>query len=351
MQTSSQGGVFAMTEPCRDCLGRGLIVDDPCPVCHGSGRGISTRTIQARIPAGVKDGQRIRLRGKGAPGERGGPDGDLYVVVHVSAAPALRPQGRQPHPRGAGPLRRGGARRRDLGPDARAARRSRSRSRPARPTAAPSGSRAGVRRAATAPRATCSSPSRSRRRASSTRRPGPPSRRCATRRRARPAGDAAEPRQVPCHGADHAITLRRQQPRRAGLRDQRRRRADRHAPADPARLRPARPGQPGPRRRRRAALLAARHRDCSATVAELTSSGIGIEGVRRILDLEDRGRRACAPGSPSSRPSSRRGPQAGAAQPAGPPAGATSRRTTRRRRPGSPALTTRQVERNGSTLR
>jgi molecular chaperone DnaJ len=84
MQTTSQGGVFAMTEPCRDCRGRGLIVDDPCPVCHGSGRGVSTRTIQARIPAGVRDGQRIRLRGKGAPGENGGPAGDLYVVVHVA---------------------------------------------------------------------------------------------------------------------------------------------------------------------------------------------------------------------------------------------------------------------------
>jgi molecular chaperone DnaJ len=84
MQTTSQGGVFAITEPCRDCRGRGLIVDDPCPVCHGSGRGVSTRTIQARIPAGVRDGQRIRLRGKGAPGEQGGPDGDLYVVVHVA---------------------------------------------------------------------------------------------------------------------------------------------------------------------------------------------------------------------------------------------------------------------------
>jgi molecular chaperone DnaJ len=84
MQTSSQGGVFSMTEPCRECLGRGLVVDDPCPVCHGSGRGQSTRTIQARIPAGVKDGQRIRLRGKGAPGERGGPAGDLFVTVHVA---------------------------------------------------------------------------------------------------------------------------------------------------------------------------------------------------------------------------------------------------------------------------
>lgn len=83
MQVSSQGGVFQMTEPCRECLGRGLIVDDPCAVCHGSGRGVSNRTIQARIPAGVKDAQRIRLRGKGGKGEHGGPDGDLYVVVHV----------------------------------------------------------------------------------------------------------------------------------------------------------------------------------------------------------------------------------------------------------------------------
>jgi molecular chaperone DnaJ len=84
MQTSRQSGGFAMTEPCRDCLGRGLKVDDPCPVCHGSGRGVSTRTISARIPAGVKNGQRIRLRGKGAPGERGGPNGDLYVTVKVA---------------------------------------------------------------------------------------------------------------------------------------------------------------------------------------------------------------------------------------------------------------------------
>jgi molecular chaperone DnaJ len=73
-----------MNETCPTCRGRGLVVDDPCPTCHGSGRGMSNRTISARIPAGVKDGQRIRLRGKGANGERGGPPGDLYVTVKVA---------------------------------------------------------------------------------------------------------------------------------------------------------------------------------------------------------------------------------------------------------------------------
>ena len=77
------GGGFSLTDPCVDCKGRGLIAENPCEVCHGSGRAKSSRTMQVRIPAGVTDGQRIRLRGKGAPGERGGPAGDLYVVVHV----------------------------------------------------------------------------------------------------------------------------------------------------------------------------------------------------------------------------------------------------------------------------
>ncbi|MFD9941522.1 molecular chaperone DnaJ [Nonomuraea sp. NPDC059023] len=78
-------GNFAFSEPCRDCKGRGLIVDDPCPDCDGSGRAKSTRTIQARIPAGVADGQRVKLKAKGAPGENGGPAGDLYIVTHVKA--------------------------------------------------------------------------------------------------------------------------------------------------------------------------------------------------------------------------------------------------------------------------
>lgn len=87
MQTSTSGGVFAVTEPCKDCRGRGLLVDDPCTNCHGSGRAKSTRTMQVRIPAGVTDGQRIRVKGKGGTGENGGAPGDLYVVVHVNPHP------------------------------------------------------------------------------------------------------------------------------------------------------------------------------------------------------------------------------------------------------------------------
>lgn len=81
-QARNLGG-FGLSEPCKTCRGRGLVVEDPCPSCSGSGRAMSSRTIQARIPAGVADGQRIRLPGRGAPGEHGGKPGDLYVRVHV----------------------------------------------------------------------------------------------------------------------------------------------------------------------------------------------------------------------------------------------------------------------------
>lgn len=83
MQTSTSGGVFAVSEPCTDCRGRGLIVDEACPACHGSGRGKSSKTMQVRIPAGVTDAQKIRIKGRGGSGENGGAAGDLYVVVHV----------------------------------------------------------------------------------------------------------------------------------------------------------------------------------------------------------------------------------------------------------------------------
>ncbi|MDQ3628340.1 MAG: molecular chaperone DnaJ [Actinomycetota bacterium] len=89
MTTSASGGLFSMTETCVQCRGRGLVVDDPCPVCMGSGRGTSSRTMQVRVPAGVRDGQKIKVRGKGASGEGGGPAGDLYVSVSVSGHPVF----------------------------------------------------------------------------------------------------------------------------------------------------------------------------------------------------------------------------------------------------------------------
>jgi molecular chaperone DnaJ len=76
-------GAFAFSEPCRECRGTGSVIDDPCPDCRGAGVTTQTRTITVKIPSGVADGQRIRLAGKGAPGIRGGPAGDLFVRVHV----------------------------------------------------------------------------------------------------------------------------------------------------------------------------------------------------------------------------------------------------------------------------
>ncbi|TDQ55263.1 molecular chaperone DnaJ [Actinorugispora endophytica] len=82
-------GGFSLSEPCSLCKGRGFLVDDPCTTCKGSGNTKSTRTVQARIPAGVSDGQKIRIKGKGEPGERGGPAGDLFVVVKVQPHPVF----------------------------------------------------------------------------------------------------------------------------------------------------------------------------------------------------------------------------------------------------------------------
>ncbi|MFL6090697.1 MAG: molecular chaperone DnaJ [Aeromicrobium sp.] len=93
MVTGTSGGVFAMTEPCDRCRGRGMVVESPCATCHGSGRAPSSRTLQVRVPAGVKDGQRIRLKGKGGQGEGGAPDGDLYLVVHVAPHPVFGRKG------------------------------------------------------------------------------------------------------------------------------------------------------------------------------------------------------------------------------------------------------------------
>jgi molecular chaperone DnaJ len=78
-------GPFAMSSVCPDCQGRGGRIVTPCASCHGTGREPSARRVNVRIPAGVTDGQRIRLKGKGNPGANGGPSGDLFVDVHVAA--------------------------------------------------------------------------------------------------------------------------------------------------------------------------------------------------------------------------------------------------------------------------
>jgi molecular chaperone DnaJ len=80
---SRNQGAFGFSEPCRDCRGTGQVVDDPCPDCQGTGVTTQTRTINVRVPPGVRDGARLRIPGKGMPGARGGPAGDLFVTVHV----------------------------------------------------------------------------------------------------------------------------------------------------------------------------------------------------------------------------------------------------------------------------
>jgi molecular chaperone DnaJ len=92
-QVSRNAGGFAFPEPCRQCRGRGSIIESPCPECQGSGETARARTITARVPAGVNDGAKIRLKGKGAPGERGAPAGDLHVTIHVRSHPLFGRKG------------------------------------------------------------------------------------------------------------------------------------------------------------------------------------------------------------------------------------------------------------------
>ncbi len=87
-------GPFAMSSVCPVCQGRGGRFATPCPTCHGTGREPSSRRVNVRIPPGVVDGQRIRLKGKGNPGTNGGPAGDLYVDVNVAVDPRFDRRGR-----------------------------------------------------------------------------------------------------------------------------------------------------------------------------------------------------------------------------------------------------------------
>ncbi len=77
-------GLFSFAQPCRQCRGRGRIIPQPCANCRGTGSEVRNRQITVKIPPGVKDGSTIRLRGKGGPGQNGGPSGDLLVKAHVA---------------------------------------------------------------------------------------------------------------------------------------------------------------------------------------------------------------------------------------------------------------------------
>jgi molecular chaperone DnaJ len=88
-------GLFSISQPCPECGGQGTVIDDPCPTCAGQGITQETKRYRVNIPAGVHDGSRIRLAGKGEAGYRGGPRGDLYVTTRVAPSPVFkqRPDG------------------------------------------------------------------------------------------------------------------------------------------------------------------------------------------------------------------------------------------------------------------
>ena len=86
-------GFFAVSSPCRVCGGNGIIIEDPCGTCRGTGVERRPREVNVRIPAGVDTGQRIRLKGRGAPGRNGGPAGDLFVECNVAPHPVFAREG------------------------------------------------------------------------------------------------------------------------------------------------------------------------------------------------------------------------------------------------------------------
>jgi len=87
-------GPFSFSRACPRCAGRGMVVESPCPTCRGTGVERRPREVKVRIPAGVDDRQRIRLKGRGGAGRNGGPAGDLYVVVHVAPHELFKRKGR-----------------------------------------------------------------------------------------------------------------------------------------------------------------------------------------------------------------------------------------------------------------
>jgi molecular chaperone DnaJ len=92
VETESQG-IFSISQPCSRCHGAGTIIEDPCPTCGGSGAQRTVKRLRVNIPAGVRDGSRVRLAGKGEAGMRGSESGDLYVITRVQPSPVFKRTG------------------------------------------------------------------------------------------------------------------------------------------------------------------------------------------------------------------------------------------------------------------
>jgi molecular chaperone DnaJ len=92
LESQSQG-IFSISQPCSNCGGTGTVIEDPCPTCAGTGAQRSVRRLRVNVPAGVHDGSRIRLAGKGEAGARGAPPGDLYVITRVQESPVFKTAG------------------------------------------------------------------------------------------------------------------------------------------------------------------------------------------------------------------------------------------------------------------
>jgi molecular chaperone DnaJ len=90
---SESQGLFALSQPCPRCRGNGTVIEKPCSKCHGSGRERRRRTFTVKIKPGVKDGTKIRLKGKGEVGQSGGPNGDLIVVTRVEPSATYERRG------------------------------------------------------------------------------------------------------------------------------------------------------------------------------------------------------------------------------------------------------------------